>query len=814
MLKFIPATVRITLCLVCLMASSLMMAGSFGLIPDTRKAEMASRARLCETVAIDSMLFATRNDSESMSFSLSTVAKRNSDVESMGVRLASGELLVEVGEHAANWVVSDDGKSTETHMGVPISVGNAPWGTVEVRFKPMDAGGWMGWLQRPVVQITLFMIASTTLSFFWFLKRVLRQMNPSRVVPTRVKTALDTLAEGLIIMDRDQHIVLANSAFCKTVGRTNESIIGTRVGSLPWRDRNGTDSHPEPWTLAFESESQQLGVVIDLQIDDETRKTFIVNSAPIIDESNACQGVLTSLEDVTPLEQKKRELHFTLEKLKASSDDIRQQNSELKRLATTDPLTDCLNRRSFFEYFETQWKSAERHGHPLSCVMVDIDFFKSVNDNYGHSVGDEVLKRVAGALHGAARVGDLVCRFGGEEFCVLLPHTDIPAAEGAAERFRHAIESMKIGEFSVTASLGVSANTLGAADVPTLLDQADKCLYVAKRSGRNQVVCWDDVPAETQIDDSKISRTQPVQDTSTDESSSIPYRAVTALLSALTYRHVETAAHCRRVADLAVTVAESLMPLRQCYLVEIGALLHDIGKIGVPDSILLKTGTLSKEDWAVMRQHDRIGLEIIRASFASEGLSEIVENRKAFYAGSPDQLGMPIGADIPLGARILAVADAFDSMTNDSVYRKALSIDEACQELRSRAGSQFDPDLVERLLAVVARQQAVPYEVTTVSKETAIYIGSQMERLAVALDDQDMQGLKVLADRLKETASRNGVETISQKANELEQAVSGDAELMDVLESAYELVELCRSTQRAYIDSSARPCELTATATP
>ncbi|MDA1016599.1 MAG: cadherin domain-containing protein [Planctomycetota bacterium] len=170
-----------------------------------------------------------------------------------------------------------------------------------------------------------------------------------------------------------------------------------------------------------------------------------------------------------------------------------------------------------------------------------------------------------------------------------------------------------------------------------------------------------------------------------------------------------------------------------------------------------------------------------------------------------------IRADIPLGARILAVADAFDSMTNDSIYRKALSTAEACQELRSRAGSQFDPDLVERLLTVVARQQAVPCEVTTVSKETAIYIGSQMERLAVALDDQDMQGLKVLADRLKETASRNGVETISQKANELEQAVSGDAELMDVLESAYELVELCRSTQRAYIDSSARPCELTAT---
>jgi diguanylate cyclase (GGDEF)-like protein/putative nucleotidyltransferase with HDIG domain/PAS domain S-box-containing protein len=689
-------------------------------------------------------------------------------------------------------------------MHVPITTGNAPWGTVEVRFLPISAGGWMGWVQTPMVRIMLFMIASTIVSYYWFLRRVLNQLNPSRVVPTRVKTALDTLAEGLIITDDKQQIVLANSAFGKHLGCTTDSIVGQTVNSLPWRDHTGMNVFPEPWSVAYETEDQQLGVIMDLQVDEETRKTFMVNSAPVVDEAGVCQGVLTSLEDVTPLEQKKRELHYTLDQLKKSSDEIRQQNEELQRLATTDPLTDCLNRRAFFEQFEILWKTAERHDHPLSCIMVDIDFFKSVNDNHGHSVGDEVLQGMSNTLRETARVGDLVCRFGGEEFCVLLPHTDIDAADEAAERFRAAIEAMKFTNLSITASLGVSSISLGASEVQQLLDQADKCLYVAKRNGRNQVVRWDNVPDDTEIDDSQISRTQPVQTSGDADESSIPYRAVTALLAALAYRHVETASHCRRVADLTVAVAESLMPLRQCYLVEIAALLHDIGKIGVPDSILLKTEELTNQDWKVMRSHDRIGLEIIRASFASEPLSAIVENRKAFFGGSPDQPGMPVGDEIPLGARILAIADAYDSMTNDSVYRKAMSREAACRELRDRAGLQFDPLLVERFVTIVARQRVVPADVTNVSKETALDIGSQMERLAVALDDQDMAGLRVLADRLKDTASRNGVETISEKASELEESLSSDADLMDVLESAYELVELCRSTQKAYIDSSAK----------
>ena len=194
------------------------------------------------------------------------------------------------------------------------------------------------------------------------------------------------------------------------------------------------------------------------------------------------------MQDITPLEQKKKELHFALDQLHHSAEEVRKQNEELERLATTDPLTECLNRRAFFAHFETHWANAEHAGRPLSCIMVDLDYFKMVNDEHGHATGDEVLKGVAGLLRTTARLGDYVCRFGGEEFCVLLPNSPLEEALSAAERFRKAVELSKFAGLSKTASFGVSAMSLGAKEPHEMLDQADKALYFAKRNGRNQVM--------------------------------------------------------------------------------------------------------------------------------------------------------------------------------------------------------------------------------------------------------------------------------------------------------------------------------------
>ena len=804
-MRQVPMTIRLTISLVSLTISGLMLAAAIGLVPDTRNVLMKGRADLCESIAINHSVLATRGDMTAMKATLDAIKRRNADILSIGVRRPSGELEFEIGEHTPNWQPPADGLSSESQMLVPINNGEQSWGAVEVRFTPIRLSGWEGVLQEPLLRLAFFLSVVGALSILMFLSHSLQQLNPSKVIPSRVRTALDTLTEGLLILDDKQRIVLANVAFSKTIGQEPDKLIGRNMKDLPWRNHDslGTEKlNLVPWREAYETAAPKTGVLLDLQVTTEQRRTFLVNAAPVFNAKNRCQGVLTSLEDITPLEQKKKELHITLDRLKRSKEEISQQNQELERLATTDPLTECLNRRSFFQHFESHWKSAERYRQPLSCIMVDIDFFKAVNDTHGHSTGDEVLRSVAAVLRDAVRVGDFVCRFGGEEFCVLMPNTDIAEASVAGERFRRTIADAKFLNLSVTASVGVSSRSLGATGSQELLDQADKCLYVAKRNGRDQVVRWDRVPADLLIESKPAARLEQVAQPVKAENT-IPYRAVTALLSTLAYRHQPTAAHCRRVADLCVMLGESRMSLRDCYVVEIAALLHDIGKIGVPDSVLLKQSSLTREEWDLMRHHSTIGLEIVRASFGNERLTQILETHEAFFGGTTHRPNAPIGHDIPLGARILAVANAFDSMTNDSVYRKAMTVQQAILELQQCAGAQFDPELVESLIQIVSvwSPKQTTLQAAAITRDTAADVGDQIENLVTAIDDQDIERLRSLADHLRSTAQQSGISEIADSANSLEAAVAENAELLDILESACELVDLCRSTQRTFLQN-------------
>ncbi len=482
--------------------------------------------------------------------------------------------------------------------------------------------------------------------------------------------------------------------------------------------------------------------------------------------------------------------------LRSSRDELTDRNKELQYLATRDPLTSCLNRRTFFEIFDKQWTGAQRHQHSLSCFMVDIDHFKSVNDDHGHSVGDEVLRRVAKTIQKTARESDVVCRYGGEEFCVLLPETDTGRACQAAERIRRAIEGLEFENVSVTASLGVSSISLGAGDPQELLDQADKCLYIAKRAGRNQVIRWDERPADVASGDS--DGRDEVGSSDAENDVPIPYPAVASLVSALAYRDVATAAHSTRVAELCVATASGLLSVKHTYVLEIAALLHDIGKIGVPDAILLKPGPLTPEEWETMLLHDRIGVEIVEASFSNQQLVDIVRYHHATYGGSADAPHFPKGQDIPIGARIVTIADAYDAMVSDRVYRKGRPPKEAFEELRRCAGSQFDPDLVERFISIVTDYKSIVLPIA--SKQTALQVGQQIERLAQAVDDQDRAGIKALAARLETTAARGGIREIESMASDIKKAADEDPDLLSLLQLVDQLLTLCRSVQKSYVD--------------
>ncbi len=489
----LPTTFRIVLGLVSITASILFFSHPIGLFPDSRNLITQGRAQLCESLAIQFSLLATKGDLTTMEACLRAVANRNPEIESMAIRYTSGELLLEIGNHKELWIEPETGLSHDGQMFVSIASHDEPWGTVEICFHPTHSSGWYGILEEPLVRVVIFVVSMCALFYYAFLHRLFVQLNPSAAVPSRVRSALDTLTQGLVILDLRHRIVLANRPFCQLLGKTPESLLGKDLDRLPWQSTNGEpliESSHTPWSVALRNNTPLTGIVMDLRVSPDLIRIFVVNAAPVLTDRGQCRGALISLEDITSLETTKRQLRDAMERLNVSHEAIRLQNVELERLATTDPLTGCMNRRSFFSRFEPAWKEAEKTGLPISCIMVDIDHFKSVNDTRGHATGDEVLKAVASILRTMAREGDVVSRFGGEEFCILLPNTTLDQASQVAEQFRRKIASETIEGLSITASFGVSERSLGALEPSQLLDQADQCLYVAKESGRNQVISW------------------------------------------------------------------------------------------------------------------------------------------------------------------------------------------------------------------------------------------------------------------------------------------------------------------------------------
>jgi hypothetical protein len=267
----------------------------------------------------------------------------------------------------------------------------------------------------------------------------------------------------------------------------------------------------------------------------------------------------------------------------------------------------------------------------------------------------------------------------------------------------------------------------------------------------------------------------------------------------MSYRDQPTAAHSRRVADLCVATAEGLLSMRECYVLEIAALMHDIGKIGVPDAILQKRGQLSDEEWAIMRRHRSVSVQLVKASFGSETLTEIVEQYGIWFDPTQQSGGVVSVRRPSIAARVLAIADAFDSMTSDAVYRKRKSRTEAFEELRKCAGSQFDPELVERFISAVRLRSGERSEMPGVSTDIALDIGVQIEWLMAALDDQDLTELRELTTKILNTAERAGLTNMAEVAEQLLDSLEQDKDMIGTMQAANELLDLCRMTQFSLI---------------
>lgn len=344
---------------------------------------------------------------------------------------------------------------------------------------------------RSFLGLLAFMTFSSFLCYYFVIRRTLPQLDPTAVIPERVQKAFNILQEGVMILDEKEQIVMTNTSFSVLFGKSPTEMVGLKGSELGWLDfQNQRQIHQLPWIKTMQDGKERRGASLNLRDHHGKMIKLAVNTSTVNNNAEKVRGILVTFDDITQLEEKNSKLSDMLDRLQAAHSDIRTKNQELEILANCDPLTFCLNRRSLAKQFEALFAQAIAVQGHLSCLMVDIDFFKSVNDNYGHATGDKVIKAIADVLKTSTRDNDLVGRYGGEEFCVVLPEIESDTAANIAERIRQGIERRVLSGVKITVSIGVCSLESNANKPDELLNLADKALYAAKRSGRNRVVRW------------------------------------------------------------------------------------------------------------------------------------------------------------------------------------------------------------------------------------------------------------------------------------------------------------------------------------
>ncbi|HET6616339.1 MAG TPA: diguanylate cyclase, partial [Gemmatimonadota bacterium] len=485
------------------------------------------------------------------------------------------------------------------------------------------------------------------------------------------------------------------------------------------------------------------------------RRTSIL-VAPIM-VGDAARGVLYIRNERSRIEYSRQELAFCQLMAHAAARAVQhaERYAEMEEAASRDPLTGLRNLRAFHQRLDTEIARSERELRPLSLLMIDIDYLKRVNDAFGHLAGDAVLRGIARILSDQVREVDFVARYGGEEFAIILTGAEIERAQKIAERICQAIAESKHADVGipVTASIGLATYPYDATTPRDLVHQADQALYYSKYRGRNRITVYDHLHRQSSEDELQRELVQAFTSVSLERhfSHDDPRIAevreklslfasdrdiidniddvIESLTTAMYARDTYTRHHLEQAAQL----SDLFLGYLTCddderQTIRIACMLHDIGKLGVPQDILQKSEFLTREEYEIVRKHPEIGARILEPLKPFAPAVPFIRHHHERWDGKgyPDGLR---GEDIPFGARVVSLVDSFHAMVSKRPYQSRVKgLGYAREEIRRNAGTQFDPRLAAAFVRMIEERPDrlavfVESEVGSDSGETLGYSG-------------------------------------------------------------------------------------------
>ena len=482
----------------------------------------------------------------------------------------------------------------------------------------------------------------------------------------------NNINEGIVLLDESGNVIEMNEIARELFNIKDQKLVSFDIKNFI-KDYNFNQEY-KSYETKIQCQSNGKVGIRDKGFDEEATKYVLISQSRVKKNSNIELGKILIINDITG--------HVL----------ANHEKESFRYLSITDALTGLYNHRYFYDYLKQE---LDKENNNVSILFCDIDRFKQVNDSYGHVIGDMILRESAAIIKEEVGESGLVFRYGGEEFIVLLNECQANKALEIAEKIRERIKSSIVLQeekqgVPVTISIGVACYPVNASNIEELVVKADKAMYYSKQNGRNQC----------NIYDNELER---ILESKKDEAAKkeLLIDSVYSLAKAIDVKDYYTGMHSEMVAKYTLLLADKLgLSEKEQEDLKIGALLHDCGKIGVPDNIINKQGKLSEEEFDIVKNHTILGSEIASNIIKTKEIKACIRNHHERWDGKgyPDKLK---GENIPKYARIVCIADAYHAMTSDRPYRKGLTREEAFHQLIINKGVQFDSGLVDEFIEAI-----------------------------------------------------------------------------------------------------------------